>query len=184
LADELSLLEPCAKSAAPPSGPTKEPPRAAPPAPATAAQGDEPEEAEESEAEEEQAEVAVSARSAPRRAAPRLPGVLTTSGVVIGIAGVAALGGAGYYGWVGKRASDVLNGNRDGWTAEELDQERIGNEANSRMKILGIAGGAALATGVVLVVVGRSLRPAERPLALVPAISPTSQGVALVGMFD
>lgn len=111
-------------------------------------------------------------------------GVMRVAGWSLGIGGIAALGAGGYYGWVGKRASDVINGNRDAWTADELEQERIGEQANTRMKVFLIAGGAATATAVALLLWSRSLRREASSVSLVPTLDPTSQGLAVVGVLD
>lgn len=130
------------------------------------------------------AEQLVVKRAATPPAGSNASGALTTSGIVLGVVGTAALGGAGYYAWVGKRASDVINDNRDGWSDSELEEQDRGELANSRAKLLGIAGGAAVATGVALIVWGRAIAPAERRLAIVPALDGRSQGVAILGVFD
>lgn len=155
--------------------------------PTTVEEPEEPEEtAETEEAEEKEPTDASPVITGTATAPPtsNASGALTTSGVVLGVAGMAALGGAGYYAWVGKRASDVINGNRDAWTESELDEQRLGQQANSRAKLLGIAGGAAVVTGVALIVWGRSIAPSERRLAIVPALGGHSQGVAILGVFD
>lgn len=146
---------------------------------------DETDEAAEASQEPDPAATQLAAtRSTRKRRPSNTPAVLTTSGVILGAVGVAAAGGAGYYAWVGKRAADVINGNRDGWTESELDEQRRGQEANSRAKLLGIAGGAAIVTGVALIVWGRAIAPSERRLAIVPSVGGDSQGLALLGVFD
>ncbi|HRC56670.1 MAG TPA: tetratricopeptide repeat protein [Kofleriaceae bacterium] len=120
----------------------------------------------------------------PARAASSLPRTLRVTGYLVGAGGLGALAAAGYYGWVGKRASDAITGNRDGWTADELEQEEIGEQANARMKGLLIAGGVATVSGVALVLWGRSRRGDERGLALSPALTATSQALVVSGTFD
>jgi tetratricopeptide (TPR) repeat protein len=123
--------------------------------------------------------LSVAARQEPGIAAPlRIGGLaLAGTGVVLGV------GVGGYYGYVGKRASDVISENDDGWTADELEQQEIGKRANRRMKIALISGGAAVITGSALYFLGRSMRVEGREVALVPQLSPESSGLAVFGAF-
>lgn len=176
--------DPCQAAAKPP----QDPPKPSPLAPEIDETTEEHEETEVDEAAEETQEPAAQAQPVVKRAATppssNASGALTTSGIVLGVVGTAALGGAGYYAWVGKRASDIINDNRDGWSNSELEEQRRGEQANSRAKLLGIAGGAAVATGVALIVWGRAIAPSERRLAIVPAVDGHSQGLAILGIFD
>lgn len=175
--------EPCQPR---PKAPGPDKPQPSEPIAEARSPADAPEQSGEVEEEPDQpaADQPAVASSAPRPRPSRAPSVLTTSGAVLGGAGVAALGGAGYYAWVGKRAAEVINGNRDGWSESELAEQRRGEEANSRAKLLGIAGGAAIATGVALIVWGRAIAPSERRLALVPSLDGQIQGLAVLGVFD
>ncbi len=179
--------DPCQAAAKPP----QDPPKPIPPAPEGDERPEVNEETEETEGDEpteETQEPAAGSQPVTKRTATppssNASGALTTSGIVLGVVGTAALGGAGYYAWVGKRASDIINDNRDGWSDSELEEQRRGEQANSRAKLLGIAGGAAVATGVALIVWGRAIAPSERRLAIVPAVDGHSQGLAILGVFD
>jgi tetratricopeptide (TPR) repeat protein len=114
---------------------------------------------------------------------PRLAAPLRTGGLVLAGVGVIGLGIGGYYGYVGKQASDVISNNDDGWTAEELEQQEIGKRANTRMTIALISGGSAVVVGTALYFLGRSMRVEGREVAVVPQVSPESSGFAVIGSF-
>jgi tetratricopeptide (TPR) repeat protein len=122
--------------------------------------------------------VSMSSRKEPGSAAPLRIGGLALVGV-----GVVGLGVGGYYGYVGKQASDRISDNDDGWTVEDLEQQEIGKRANTRMTIALISGGAAVVAGTALYFLGRSMRVDEREVALVPQLSSGSTGFAFVGEF-
>lgn len=111
-----------------------------------------------------------------------LPAAMRVSGLVLLTGAGVSLGVGGYYGWVGKRASDVISRNTDEWTDAELRQQAIGERANRRMAIFLIGGGATALAGTVLYFWGRSLAR-KRQLAIVPWLSPTAPGLAVVGAF-
>ncbi len=127
--------------------------------------------------------IKASAEVGPRRE-PGAALPLRISGLVIAGGGVVGLGLGGYYGYVGKHASDVISGNQDGWTSDELAQQKIGERANRNMKIALIGGGAAVVAGAALYFWGRSMRVEEQRLAVVPQLSPESSGLVLSGVFD
>jgi tetratricopeptide (TPR) repeat protein len=114
---------------------------------------------------------------------PRLASPLRTGGLALAGVGVIGLGIGGYYGYVGKQASDVISNNDDGWTAEELEQQEIGKRANTRMTIALISGGSAVVVGTALYFLGRSMRVEGREVAVVPQVSPESSGFAVLGSF-
>lgn len=98
--------------------------------------------------------------------------------------GAVGLGVAGYYGYRGKQASDRITNNKDAWTAEDLEQQQIGKDANTKMKYALIAGGGAVVFGTALYFLGRSMKPEQREeVSLVPQLGPSSSGFALVGSF-
>ncbi|MEZ4359608.1 MAG: tetratricopeptide repeat protein [Kofleriaceae bacterium] len=115
---------------------------------------------------------------------PALGPALRYGGLAMIGGGVIALGVGGYYGWVGKQASDKITNNRDGWTDEILEQQRIGRDANDSMKMYMIGGGVAVLAGTALYVWGRSVRPEERRVAITPTWTPQSSGFALSGSFE
>jgi tetratricopeptide (TPR) repeat protein len=114
---------------------------------------------------------------------PSLAAPLRIGGLALTGAGVVGLGVGGYYGYVGKRASDRITNNRDAWTQEDFDQQQIGKDANANMKVALIAGGAAVVTGVALYFWGRSMRVEERRVSVAPQLSPESSGLAISGAF-
>ncbi|HLU66391.1 MAG TPA: tetratricopeptide repeat protein [Kofleriaceae bacterium] len=80
---------------------------------------------------------------------------LIVAGATIAGAGVVALGAAALFGASARSASDDLSGFRGRWTAEEHDRWESGQAAERNMIISLAAGGAALATGGVLLYLGR-----------------------------
>jgi tetratricopeptide (TPR) repeat protein len=114
---------------------------------------------------------------------PSYASPLRIGGLAVAGGGVVALGIGGYYGFVGKRASDRISDNEDGWTSEVLEQQEIGKRANRNMKIFMISGGVAVAAGVTVYLLGRSLREDENRISLVPSVSPESSGFAVLGSF-
>ncbi|HEU0033661.1 MAG TPA: tetratricopeptide repeat protein [Kofleriaceae bacterium] len=99
-------------------------------------------------------------------------------GIGVGVGGLAALAVAGYYGY---RAYDASNEVEDlyasgaKWKQIQPIDER-GKSAATTAKIFGVGGGAALATGITLYVLGK------RTERLAPiAVTPTAKG-AQVGM--
>ena len=114
---------------------------------------------------------------------PGLASPLRIGGLVLTGVGVVGLGIGGYYGYVGKRASDRISNNRDAWTSEDFEQQQIGKDANRNMKFAVIGGGAAIVTGVALYFWGRSMRVQEQRVSIVPQLSPESSGLAISGAF-
>lgn len=114
---------------------------------------------------------------------PAYAGPMRIGGLVVAGGGVIALGIGGYYGYVGKQASDRITNNEDGWTSEVLDEQERGKLANRNMKIYLVSGGVAVAAGVTLYLIGRSLRTEENRISLVPQVSPEASGFAVFGSF-
>lgn len=112
---------------------------------------------------------------------------LRITGLALAGVGVIGLGVGGYYGYVGKQASDRITNNKDAWTADDLEQQRIGKNANTNMKYALIGGGSAIVLGTALYFLGRSMKPEERAdrgdVSLVPQLAPDSSGFAFVGSF-
>lgn len=119
-----------------------------------------------------------------QRREPALAAPLRIGGLVLAGGGVIGLGIGGYYGYVGKRASDIISDNDDNWTADELEQQEIGERANERMKIALIGGGAAVITGAALYLWGRSMRVEEDRISILPQLTPGSSGLVVSGFFD
>jgi tetratricopeptide (TPR) repeat protein len=167
LATSLGLYSSCSASAAP--APTTPAPRT------TVAEVDR---------EVTRDELHVTAEVTPKSRESGLASPLRIGGLAVGAGGAIALGVGAYYGWVGQHASDVITNNKDGWTPEELAQQDVGKDANRRMAIFLISGGAALVTGTALYLWGRSLHHEERRTAVIPTISQGSSGLAVTGTFD
>lgn len=109
---------------------------------------------------------------------------LRITGLALAGLGLVGLGIGGYYGYVGKQASDRITNNKDAWTAEDLKQQKIGKDANTNMKYALIGGGSAIVLGTALYFLGRSIKPEQREeLSLVPQVTPASSGFALIGAF-
>lgn len=109
---------------------------------------------------------------------------LRITGLALAGLGLVGLGVGGYYGYVGKQASDRITNNKDAWTAEDLKQQQIGKDANTNMKYALIGGGSAIVLGTALYFLGRSIKPEQREeLSLVPQVTPASSGFALIGSF-
>lgn len=109
---------------------------------------------------------------------------LRITGLALTGLGVVGLGIGGYYGYVGKQASDRITNNKDAWTAEDLKQQQIGKDANTNMKYALIGGGSAIVLGTALYFLGRSIKPEQRDeVSLVPQVTPASSGFALIGSF-
>lgn len=114
---------------------------------------------------------------------PAYAGPMRIGGLVVAGGGVIALGIGGYYGYVGKQASDRITNNEDGWTSDVLEEQERGKLANRNMKIYLVSGGVAVAAGVTLYLIGRSLRTEENRISLVPQVSPEASGFAVFGSF-
>lgn len=109
---------------------------------------------------------------------------LRITGLALAGLGVVGLGIGGYYGYVGKQASDRITNNKDAWTAEDLKQQQIGKDANTNMKYALIGGGSTIVLGTALYFLGRSIKPEQRQeVSLVPQVMPASSGFALIGSF-
>jgi tetratricopeptide (TPR) repeat protein len=168
LATSLGLYESCSSKSAPESAPV------VPPSPTVAARDREP----------ATDELHVTSEVAPASKDSGLGSPLRIGGIVIGAGGTVALGIGAYYGWVGKRASDVISNNKDRWTADEIAQQQVGKQANRRMATFLISGGAAVVTGTALYLWGRSLRHEEHRTALIPTVSGDASGLAVIGTFE
>ncbi len=114
---------------------------------------------------------------------PAYAGPMRIGGLVVTGGGVVALGIGGYYGYVGKQASDRITNNQDGWTSDVLAEQERGKLANRNMKIYLVSGGIAVTAGVTLYLIGRSLRTEENRVSIAPQVSPEGSGVAVFGSF-
>ena len=115
----------------------------------------------------------------PPRDAPARPGRgLVIAGAATAGAGVVALGLAAVFGARASSRSDELSDHRGPWGPEQRELYDSGQSAETAMTISLAIGGAALATGSVLYLLGnRKNREAS------VALTPTASGAALVGRF-
>jgi hypothetical protein len=122
------------------------------------------------------------AHLAPQPPAP--PGTWTTTRVVsavFAVAGAGALGTGVYFGLHAKSLSDRADQRCPGAACSDPEGLRLNDQAQtsaSRANVLYIAGGATIATAVVLWFVG-----GPREIAVVPAASNHQLGVAISGRF-
>jgi hypothetical protein len=102
------------------------------------------------------------------------------AGIVTGAAGVALVSGGVFFGLRAKSAADDISDlSRMGgtWSPRHEQIEQDGRRDSKLSTICLVAGGAAVATGVVLYVLGANDRgPAEAPLA----VAPVAGGAAVV----
>ncbi len=102
--------------------------------------------------------------------------------VVVGVIGAAAIGGGVYFGARSDDQESRANAICPGSLCGDADGLRLNDDAQSSARtanILFIGGGAAVATAVVMWVVGK---PAERTV-LAPSVGNGELGAALVGRF-
>jgi hypothetical protein len=69
------------------------------------------------------------------------------------------------------------------WPGDIQAYEAEGRSDNTKQAIFMIAGGAAIATGVIVYFVGRSKAASSEHASLHPTATPTSVGLALTGAF-
>ncbi len=105
---------------------------------------------------------------------------LRLAGAGVAIAGALAASGGALFGMRARRLSDELS--RPG-AAYDPARIRGGERAERTMYVLYAAGGAAIATGAVLFVVGRRGAGSSRTARVVPAWSGDAVGLALSGGF-
>jgi tetratricopeptide (TPR) repeat protein len=118
---------------------------------------------------------------APAASAERHPGrALRIAGASVAIAGALAAGGGVAFGLRARRLSDELT---DPDTPYDPERFRSGERAERTMYILYAAGGAAIATGAVMFLVGRRGTGSPRTARVVPAWSGGAAGLALTGGF-
>jgi tetratricopeptide (TPR) repeat protein len=99
--------------------------------------------------------------------------------------GLVSLGIGAFYGYKAKQNSDLIT-NHDrsmSWPANIKQIEADGQKYEDRQILMSIAGGALVATGVVVYVLGRSKRRAETAVTVVPSASPDAMGVLVRGGF-
>jgi hypothetical protein len=130
---------------------------------------------------------------------PRPGRGLRIGGIAMGFAGVAALGVGGYFGYIANDRSTFItnyvkeNGTSKPWPQNIKDLEAEGQDAEDKQIALSIAGGALVATGVVLYIVGATRGGAEPPaarrgaprreLAAAPVVGGGLFGIAVAGGF-
>jgi hypothetical protein len=98
-------------------------------------------------------------------------------------AGAVALGVGIYFGVKAQNASDALSNNMGGWTPALLAKYQEGEDAERNQIIFTIVGGAAVAGGAVMIVLGLR-KPSDTPAEhtrLVPFFSGSAAGLAVSG---
>jgi tetratricopeptide (TPR) repeat protein len=111
---------------------------------------------------------------------------LRIAGLVVGGAGVVSLGVGVFFGIKAKQISDEITDHPMNmmWPDDIQDLEARGEAHEKKQIIFMIAGGAAVATGVALYLIGRSRKSSdEQHVTLVPTASPESAGLAITGGF-
>jgi hypothetical protein len=106
-------------------------------------------------------------------------------GLGIGGAGVATLGVGVFFGLKAKHNSDIIsNHDPDEEWPENIKQIEDDGAAFEKKQILfTVIGGALVATGVVVYVIGRSKKSSETSLTVTPTATPEAVGVSLSGGF-
>ena len=106
------------------------------------------------------------------------------------IVGGAALGATGAYAVVARQADSKNEGLAPGDMGFQPGVQEIADEAEERMVILAITGGALITTGLVIYILGeRNARQPDGPpdragdVALTPAVLPHSAGLQVFGRF-
>jgi serine/threonine-protein kinase len=110
---------------------------------------------------------------------------LRIAGLVVGGAGVVSLGVGVFFGIKAKQISDDISDHpmNEMWPDDIQDLEARGEAHEKKQIIFMIAGGAAVATGVALYLIGRSRKSDEQQVTLVPTATPESAGLAITGGF-
>jgi hypothetical protein len=115
---------------------------------------------------------------------------LRTAGIVVGAAGVVALGVGGYFGLSAKSLNEDSKAAGHCGVGNDCDEFGLGKRndavsAATTSTILFIAGGVLAATGVTLFIVGKpkEAAPAAANLQLVPTLAPGIAGALASGHF-
>jgi tetratricopeptide (TPR) repeat protein len=97
--------------------------------------------------------------------------------------GVGVLGGGVYFGLEAKKISDEITNHDPAtpWPGNIKDREQAGRDAEKKQIIFMVGGGAALAAGVVMILVGGPKTATE--VAIRPTVTPESMGLAISGGF-
>jgi tetratricopeptide (TPR) repeat protein len=106
---------------------------------------------------------------------------LTAAGIAIAVVGVAALAGGIASGVLAKQNGDDLTQADQNMGTFSAAKESAGKSEQIAEGVLLGVGGAAVVTGVVLVIVGQRAR--HHAVALVPSLAPGSAGAVLSGSF-
>ncbi|MGN6104523.1 MAG: hypothetical protein ACTHU0_05410 [Kofleriaceae bacterium] len=107
-------------------------------------------------------------------------------GIGAGVAGLAVLGAGVFFGLKAKKISDDITHHpqSEPWQEDIGQLEADGQRYEDRQIQLMVAGGALVAAGAVLVILGRPSRPrSPESLSVRPTASPDSIGISLGGGF-
>ena len=107
------------------------------------------------------------------------------AGLAIGGAGLVGLAVGGYFGYKAKDLDNqISNHPMDEMWPDDIQQlEKDGQAYENKQIIFMIAGGAVLATGVVIYFIGRSRKSSAERVTLVPTATPEAAGLAITGGF-
>jgi tetratricopeptide (TPR) repeat protein len=111
---------------------------------------------------------------------------LEYAGLGIGAAGAIGLGVGVYFGVQAKSASDTISNHKigDPWPANIKQIEKDGQSDEDKQVTFMIAGGAVLAAGAVIYLIGHARASAsEEHASLAPIVTPDSLGLAVGGSY-
>ena len=106
------------------------------------------------------------------------------AGIATAGAGAVALGVGVVFGIKARNAADARTNNTGPWTPELLAKEQEGKDAERNQIIFSVVGGAAVAGGAVMIVLGlRHAQPAAEHTRLLPFFTGSEAGFALSGRY-
>ncbi|HLL20810.1 MAG TPA: tetratricopeptide repeat protein [Kofleriaceae bacterium] len=112
-------------------------------------------------------------------------GALRLTGLAVGAVGLVGLGVGAYYGVKAKDISDDITNHptTEMWPEGIQELEDEGQAHENKQIIFMIAGGALVATGVTLYIIGRMRKGTREQVSVVPTATPDSVGLGVVGAF-
>lgn len=122
----------------------------------------------------------------PLPAAPEHHGKgLEYAGLGIGAAGAIGLGVGVYFGFQAKSASDTITNHKigDPWPSDIMKIEKDGQADEDKQVTFMIAGGAVLAAGAVIYVIGHVRASTSERVSVAPVVTPGSVGLGIAGSY-